>query len=61
MTLLIFFAVITIAIILALIRAVRGPTSPDRVVGIDIMITITIAFMVLLSLFLKEKFILMWP
>ncbi len=55
MILLIFFAIITVAVILALIRAVRGPTSPDRVVGVDIMITVTIAFMVLLSLFFERK------
>jgi multicomponent Na+:H+ antiporter subunit F len=53
--LIIFFAVITVAVILALIRAVKGPTSPDRVVGVDIMVTITIALMVLLGLFFKRR------
>jgi len=55
MILIIFFAVITVAVILALIRAVKGPTSPDRVVGVDIMVTITIALMVLLGLFFKRR------
>jgi multicomponent Na+:H+ antiporter subunit F len=53
--LIIFFAVITVAVILALIRAVKGPTSPDRVVGVDIMVTITIALMVLLGLFFTRR------
>jgi len=55
MILLTFFAVIIIAVVLALIRAIRGPTSPDRVVGIDIMVTVTVALMVLLSLFFERK------
>lgn len=55
MILIIFFGVITVAVILALIRAVKGPTSPDRVVGVDIMVTITIALMVLLGLFFKRR------
>ncbi len=55
MILIVFFAIITVAIILALARAIKGPTAPDRVVGVDIMVTITIALMVLLSLFFKRK------
>ena len=55
MTLLIFFGVITVAVILALIRAVKGPTAPDRVVGVDIMVTITIALMVLLGVFFNRR------
>ena len=54
MTLLTFLGVIVVAVILALIRAIKGPTSPDRVVGVDIMVTITIALMVLLGLFFKR-------
>lgn len=55
MTLIVFFGVITVAGILALIRVVKGPTAPDRVVGVDIMVTITIALMVLLALFFKRR------
>lgn len=55
MILLIFFGVITVAVILALIRATRGPTSPDRVVAVDIMVTITVALMVLLALFFRRR------
>ncbi|MCD6256719.1 cation:proton antiporter [Candidatus Aerophobetes bacterium] len=55
MTLMIFFGVIIIAVILALIRAVKGPTAPDRVVGVDIMVTITVALMVLLGIFFKRR------
>jgi len=54
MTLLTFLGVIIVAVILALIRAIKGPTPPDRVVGVDIMVTITIALMVLLGLFFKR-------
>ena len=55
MILLIFFAVIMLAIILSLTRAIKGPTAPDRVVGVDIMVTITIALMVLLGVFFERK------
>ena len=55
MILLIFFGVVTVAVILALIRAVKGPTSPDRVVAVDIMVTITLALMVLLALFFRRR------
>ena len=55
MTLIVFFGVITVAGILALIRVIKGPTVPDRVVGVDIMVTITIALMVLLALFFKRR------
>ena len=54
MILLVFFGVIIVGVILALIRAIKGPTPPDRVVGVDIMVTITIALMVLLGLFFKR-------
>ncbi len=55
MTLIVFFGVITVAVILALIRAIKGPTAPDRVVGVDIMVTITIALMVLLAIFFNRR------
>jgi len=55
MILLIFFGVITVAVILALIRAVKGPTAPDRVVSVDIMVTITVALMVVLALFFRRR------
>jgi len=55
MILLVFFGVIIVGVILALIRAIKGPTPPDRVVGVDIMVTITIALMVLLGLFFKRR------
>jgi multicomponent Na+:H+ antiporter subunit F len=55
MTLIVFFGVITVAVILALIRALKGPTAPDRVVGVDIMVTITIALMVLLGIFFARR------
>jgi multicomponent Na+:H+ antiporter subunit F len=36
-----------LSIIMAIIRVIRGPTAPDRVVGIDTINTIVIAAMVI--------------
>lgn len=36
-----------LAIVIALIRVVKGPTAPDRVVGLDTINTIVIAGMVI--------------
>jgi multicomponent Na+:H+ antiporter subunit F len=43
-----------ICITLALIRVIRGPTAPDRVVGLDTINTIVIASMLLFGAALKE-------
>lgn len=40
----IIIAVLTVAIGLAFIRLVRGPSLPDRVVALDLMTTLSIAF-----------------
>jgi multicomponent Na+:H+ antiporter subunit F len=45
-TYLIVVIALTICIILALIRVIRGPTPPDRVVGLDTINTIVIVAMV---------------
>jgi multicomponent Na+:H+ antiporter subunit F len=42
-------------VLFCMIRALRGPTASDRVVGVDGMITITTALMVLLGLFLGRS------
>lgn len=47
----VFFSFIAAGIVLCLLRAAKGPTSSDRIVGIDAMVTISIALMVLLGRF----------
>ena len=48
---LIFFSFIAAGATLALMRAALGPTTSDRVVGVDGTVTITTALMVLLGAF----------
>lgn len=47
--LIIVFSLISLATILAVIRIIKGPTLPDRAVGLDIATTITTAMIVLFS------------
>lgn len=51
----VLFSVGTAAVLLCVIRALRGPTAPDRLVAVDGMITITTALLVLLGLFLDRR------
>lgn len=49
------FLIITgVAIILCLLRMLRGPTTPDRAVALDTASTITIALLVLLGFVFKN-------
>jgi multicomponent Na+:H+ antiporter subunit F len=50
------FVVIALALcmILALIRVLRGPTAPDRVVGVDTINTMVIAGMVAFGIAYQE-------
>ncbi len=41
--------------LLCLLRSARGPTTPDRVVGVDGMVTITTALLVLLGFMLHRR------
>jgi len=43
-----------IPVILAIIRIIKGPTAPDRVVGLDTVNTIVIVGMVLFGAALQE-------
>ncbi len=52
---LIFFSFIAAGVVLSLARAGLGPTTPDRVVGVDGTVTITIALMVLLASFFNRQ------
>lgn len=46
MTYLVVVVALMLCVILALIRVVRGPTAPDRAVGVDTINTIVIVSMV---------------
>ncbi len=43
-----------IPVILAIIRIIKGPTAPDRVVGLDTVNTIVIVSMILFGAALRE-------
>lgn len=43
-----------IPVILAIIRIIKGPTAPDRVVGLDTVNTIVIVSMVIFGAALRE-------
>lgn len=47
--LIIVFSLTSLATILAVIRIIKGPTLPDRAVGLDVATTITTAMIVLFS------------
>jgi multicomponent Na+:H+ antiporter subunit F len=51
---LIVLLLLSIAIILAVIRIVLGPTAPDRVVGLDTVNTIVIVSMVIFGAAFEE-------
>jgi multicomponent Na+:H+ antiporter subunit F len=51
----VFFGVGEAAVLLCMIRALRGPTASDRLVAVDAMITITTALLVVLGLFLERR------
>ncbi|WP_297487872.1 monovalent cation/H+ antiporter complex subunit F [Thermococcus sp.] len=47
----VYLALIAIATLLAMYRFLVGPTTPDRLVAVDIMTTITTGLMVLFALY----------
>ena len=50
----IFLAIIGTAILLCLLRMIKGPTAPDRAVALDTLSTITAALLVLLGHIFKR-------
>jgi multicomponent Na+:H+ antiporter subunit F len=48
------FLVLVISIIMAAIRVVKGPTAPDRVVGLDTINTIIIVSMIIFGAAYQE-------
>jgi len=51
----VFFSVGSAAVLLCMVRGLRGPTASDRLVAVDGMITITTALLVVLGLFLERR------
>ena len=49
-TYLIVLGVLMLSVLMALIRVIKGPTAPDRVVGLDTINTIIIVGMVIFGL-----------
>ena len=50
----IFFSIIGFGIVFSVIRLIKGPTAPDRVVALDTLSTITTALLVLLGFIFKR-------
>lgn len=48
---------LAIMILLALVRAIRGPRFTDRLVAVNLVGTITIIIMCLLSVYLRQAFL----
>jgi multicomponent Na+:H+ antiporter subunit F len=53
-TYLLVVSALSLCVILALIRVLRGPTAPDRVVGVDTINTIVIVGMVAFGVAFRE-------
>ncbi len=50
----IFLIIIGAAIILCLLRMLKGPTAADRAIAVDTVTTIVVALLVLLGFFFKR-------
>ena len=55
---LIILGVLFLSVIMAIIRIIRGPTAPDRVVGLDTVNTIVITSMVIFGAATKQVIII---
>ena len=53
-----FLVIIGCGIFLCLLRMIKGPTTPDRAVSLDTLLTVTTAMLVLLSYFFKREIFL---
>lgn len=49
------FLIITAAVLLAVIRMLKGPTSADRIISLDTVTTIISSLLVVLALFLENN------
>jgi len=50
----IFLAFLLLSVLMAIIRVIKGPTAPDRIVGLDTINTIVIVSMVLFGAAVNE-------
>jgi multicomponent Na+:H+ antiporter subunit F len=50
MTYLVVLGVLLLSVLMAIIRVVKGPTAPDRIVGLDTINTLVIVGMVIFGL-----------
>ena len=50
----IFLIIIGAAIVLCILRMLKGPTASDRAIAVDTVTTIVVAFLVLLGFFFKR-------
>jgi multicomponent Na+:H+ antiporter subunit F len=55
MGIVLFLMLIGGGIILCILRILKGPTSPDRAVGLDTFCTVSTALLVLLGYFFKRS------
>jgi multicomponent Na+:H+ antiporter subunit F len=54
----VFSAILLLCCALCLFRIGRGPTAPDRTVGIDILGTVVVGFCALLSLVTHQEYLM---
>jgi multicomponent Na+:H+ antiporter subunit F len=55
MEMIVFLTLIGMGIILCILRILKGPTSPDRAVGLDTFCTVSTALLVLLGYFFRRS------
>ncbi|WP_117237960.1 monovalent cation/H+ antiporter complex subunit F [Thermus sediminis] len=48
------FAVLSLSLLLSLVRAIRGPTLPDRVVALDLIMAVAVAFAAAYAVFAED-------
>jgi len=58
MQFLIVFVALLLCSIMAIIRVIRGPTAPDRIVGLDTINTIVIVLMVVFGAATKQYIVI---
>ena len=56
--LIILMIVLAVCIFVALIRVIMGPSSADRIVAVNMVGTMTMVIIILLSIFLSEDYLL---
>ncbi len=56
---LVVFLALLLCSIMAIIRVIRGPTAPDRIVGLDTINTIVIVLMVVFGAATKQMFFIL--